>query len=150
MKAKDIVKQMTVEQKALLLTGATSMTTAEFEEFGIPRKNLADGPHGVHSKVGDEERCGHCYPSMSVLGNSWDKELAYENGRAIGNDCIDLGVDMILAPGINIKRNMLCGRNFEYVSEDPVLSGELAAGYIKGVQSTGVGTSLKHFAVNNQ
>ena len=149
-KAKDIVKQMTVEQKALLLTGATSMTTAEFEELGIPRKNLADGPHGVHSKVGDEERCGHCYPSMSILGNSWDRNLVYENGRAIGNDCIDLGVDMILAPGINIKRNMLCGRNFEYVSEDPVLSGELAAGYIKGVQSTGVGTSLKHFAANNQ
>lgn len=150
MKAKDIVKQMTVEQKALLLTGATSMTTAEFEELGVPRKNLADGPHGVHSKVGDEERCGHCYPSMSLLGNSWDKELAFENGCAIGNDCIDLGIDMILAPGINIKRNMLCGRNFEYVSEDPILAGEMGASYIQGVHSTGVGTSLKHFAANNQ
>ncbi|MBR4872959.1 MAG: glycoside hydrolase family 3 C-terminal domain-containing protein [Clostridia bacterium] len=123
------------------------MSTAAIERLGVDGQSLADGPHGVRIPV--ENNCTH-FPNLCNLGSCWDVENAYRMGQAIADDCIEHGVRMILGPGINIKRYMLCGRNFEYLSEDPVLSGELAAGYINGVESQGVATSLKHFAVNNQ
>jgi beta-glucosidase len=144
---KKILDSLTFEEKALLLSGAARMSTTEIERLGIEPKNFADGPHGV--RHGEEENCTH-FPNLCSLGASWDVEAAYKMGEGIALDCIEHDVDMILGPGINIKRNILCGRNFEYVSEDPILSGEMAAGYINGVQSKGVGTSLKHYALNNQ
>lgn len=143
----DIVKQMTVEEKALILTGATPRSTNGVERLGIAPKVLVDGPHGVRKTV--EDNCT-MFPAVVSMGCTWDKELIYELGAALGSDCIEQGVDMILAPGINIKRIPQCGRNFEYVSEDPVVAGEIGAAYINGVQSKGVATSLKHFALNNQ
>ena len=144
---KTLLDSLTFEEKALLLSGAARMSTTEIERLGIEAKNFADGPHGVRHD--EEENCTH-FPNLCSLGASWDIEAAYKMGEGIALDCIEHDVDMILGPGINIKRNILCGRNFEYVSEDPILSGEIGAGYINGVQSKGVGTSLKHYALNNQ
>lgn len=147
MNIKDVVKQMTVEEKALILTGATPRSTNGVERLGIAPKVLVDGPHGVRMTV--EENCT-MFPAVVSMGCTWDKELIFEMGAALGSDCIEQGVDMILGPGVNIKRIPLCGRNFEYVSEDPVVAGEIGAAYINGVQSKGVATSLKHYAMNNQ
>ncbi len=142
-----IISQMTIEEKAALLTGAANMKTAEIERLGIPKKVFADGPHGVR-KSGTDDCIS--FPSLSCAASTWNKELIHLLGVAIAEDCIAHGVDVILGPGANIKRTPLCGRNFEYFSEDPILTGELAAAYINGVQSLGVGTCLKHFAMNNQ
>ena len=142
-----IIKEMTFQEKAFLLTGAANMATTAIERLGIEAQNLADGPHGVRASV--EENCTH-FPNLCALGSCWDVDNAYRMGQAIGDDCVEHGINMILGPGVNIKRYMLCGRNFEYVSEDPVLAGEIVAGYINGVQSKGVATSLKHYAANNQ
>ena len=142
-----IIKELTLEEKANLLTGATSMTTEEIQRLQIQAKRFADGPHGVRTKP--EDKCT-LFPNLCCVGATWDKELVYEMGQALGDECIERGVDMLLAPGINIKRTPLCGRNFEYFSEDPLISGELGAAYINGLQSRGVGASLKHYALNNQ
>ena len=142
-----IIKDMTLEEKAFFLTGSASMATKAIERLGIESQNLADGPHGIRSKR--EANCTH-FPNLCNLGSCWDVDNARLMGEAIANDCIEHGINMILGPGVNIKRYMLCGRNFEYVSEDPVLAGEIAAGYIQGVESKGVATSLKHYALNNQ
>ena len=123
------------------------MHTKALERLGIKTKVLADGPHGIRREP--EENCTH-FPNLCCAGASWDTDLMYEMGEALGEDCIAHNVDMLLGPGINIKRNIECGRNFEYISEDPILSGEMAAAYINGLQSKGVGASLKHFALNNQ
>ncbi len=147
MEIKRIISQMTLEEKALMLTGAANMKTADIERLGIKSIYMADGPHGVRAK--EQNNCTS-FPCLSMVGSTWNKELIYEMGVAIADDCIKNGKNTILGPGINIKRTPLCGRNFEYISEDPVLSGEIAASYIKGVQSMGVGTCLKHFAMNNQ
>lgn len=144
----DVVKQMTLEEKALFITGAANMSTSAIERLNIPARNLADGPHGIR-KASDFENCTS-FPCLCSVGASWNKKNAQKMGEAIGLDCCENGIAMILGPGTNIKRNILCGRNFEYFAEDPVLSGELAASYINGVQSQGVATSLKHFAANNQ
>ncbi len=113
---------------------------------------MCDGPSGIRKGLVEETKDGglHCYPSAHVLANSWDREIVYKVGEAIASDCIDHNVDIILGPGVNIKRTPLCGRNFEYYSEDPYLAGELAAEYIKGCQDRGIGTALKHFCVNNR
>ena len=142
-----IIEKLTFEEKALLLTGAALMSTNAVERLNIEAKRLADGPHGVRIPI--ENNCTH-FPSLCNLGSCWDVENAYLMGQGIANDCIEHGIDMILGPGMNIKRFMLNGRNFEYISEDPVLAGEIAAGYINGVQSKGVATSLKHYAANSQ
>ena len=142
-----MVSAMTLEEKALLLTGAGEMETARLAQYGIPEKKLADGPHGVRHPR--EENCTH-FPNLCCLGATWDKRLARKMGNGIAKDCVEHDVDMILGPGINIKKNILCGRNFEYLSEDPILAGELAAEYISGVEEMGIATSLKHFAANNQ
>lgn len=142
-----LIKKMTLMEKATLLTGAASMQTGEVERLQIKAKRFADGPHGVRVP---RVTGSTAFPNLCCVGATWDKDLVYELGQALGDECIERDVDLLLAPGINIKRTPLCGRNFEYFSEDPVVSGELGAAYINGVQSRGVGTSLKHFALNNQ
>ena len=142
-----ILSEMTFEEKAKLLTGAQSMNTYEIERLGIKSVNFADGPHGT--RLEKEKNCTH-FPNLCNLGSSWSVETAEKMGRGLANECIHNDITMLLGPGINIKRYMLCGRNFEYFSEDPVLAGEMAAGYINGLQEKGVSASLKHFAANNQ
>ena len=141
-----IISEMTFEEKAKFLTGAESMGTFALERFGVDEVKFADGPHGVRHTP--EENCTH-FPNLCNLGSSWNVETARKMGRALADECIEHGVNMLLGPGINIKRNILCGRNFEYISEDPVLAGQIAAGYIEGLQEKGVSASLKHFAANS-
>ncbi len=143
----NILNQMTLEEKAILLTGGAKMSTAEIKRLGIKPVKMADGPHGI--RADKEENCV-AFPCLSMVGATWNKDLIFRMGKALGEDCIAHNINTILGPGINIKRTPLCGRNFEYISEDPVLSGEMAAAYINGVQSNGVGACLKHFALNNQ
>ncbi len=142
-----IMDQLTLEEKAILLTGAASMETAQIDRLGIPSKIFSDGPHGLRLDGTDD-----CvmFPSLSTAASTWDKKLIHKMGEAIAEDCIAHRVDTILGPGVNIKRTPVCGRNFEYFSEDPVLSGEMAAAYVNGLQSKGVGACVKHFALNNQ
>ena len=150
-----LIGQMTLEEKAALCTGASAWTTTPVERLGIPAMLVSDGPHGVR-RVPDIHSLGApslpatCFPSASGIASTWNVDLIHEMGQALGEESIALNVDVLLGPGANMKRTPLCGRNFEYFSEDPFLAGELAAGLIKGIQSKGVGTSLKHFAANNQ
>ncbi|UCF29706.1 MAG: glycosyl hydrolase, partial [Chloroflexota bacterium] len=146
---------MSLEEKAALCTGASSWTTTPVERLGIPEMTVADGPHGVR-RVEDVDDLisksvpATCFPTAASMASTWDVDLIHELGEAIAEECIAQEVAVILGPGVNLKRTPLCGRNFEYYSEDPYLAGEIAVGFIKGVQSKGVGTSLKHFAANNQ
>ncbi len=151
----ELIKQMTLEEKAALCTGAGPWTTTPVERLGIPELTLTDGPHGVRrvedlSTFISKSVPATCFPTASCMASTWNVDLIYRVGEAIAEECIALGVNVILGPGVNMKRTPLCGRNFEYYSEDPYLAGELAVAFIKGVQSKGVGTSLKHFAANNQ
>lgn len=147
MDIKNLINQMTIKEKAELLTGDGGMLTHAIERLSIPAKNFADGPHGVrHEK---EENCTS-FPNLCSAAATFDTDLLYEMGVALAKDCIEHDVDMLLGPGINIKRYAACGRNFEYMSEDPVVAGELGAAYINGLQSLGVAASLKHYALNNQ
>ncbi|MBN2303196.1 MAG: glycoside hydrolase family 3 C-terminal domain-containing protein [Anaerolineae bacterium] len=146
---------MTLEEKAAICTGVNAWQTVPVERLGIPSMWVSDGPHGVRrATVPDDMMAANvpatCFPTASALAATWDRDLIYELGQALGEECIALNVDLLLGPGVNIKRSPLCGRNFEYFSEDPYLAGEMAATFINGVQSKGVGTSLKHFAANNQ
>lgn len=143
----ETLNSLTFEEKVSLLTGDGSMSTAGVERLGLKAKTFADGPHGV--RVDREKNCT-AFPSLCLVGSTWDVELVEKMGKALAKDCIRHNIDMILGPGVNIKRQILCGRNFEYISEDPVLAGEIAAAYINGLQSLGVAASLKHFAANNQ
>lgn len=152
-----IIKQMTLEEKAGLCSGADAWRTKAVERLNIPRIAVSDGPHGLRREpeIGEfigfnESEPATCFPAESAIACSWDKELIKRVGQAIGEECLVENVAVLLGPGVNIKRDPLCGRNFEYYSEDPYLTGELAAAFINGVQSKGIGTSLKHFAVNNQ
>lgn len=150
-----LVAQMTLYEKAALCTGASAWTTTPVERLGIPQFLCSDGPHGVRRQPDVHEMSAKslpatCFPTASCLASSWDVDLVGRVGDALAEECIALGVDMLLGPGTNMKRSPLGGRNFEYFSEDPFLAGEMAAGFINGVQGKGVGTSLKHFAVNNQ
>ena len=145
MTVKEILSQMTLEEKAAILTGAESMLTTGVPRLGIDGKNLADGPHGVRSYV-PGTNCT-TLPSMCAIGATWSKEAAELAGKTMGLDCIHHNKQMILGPGLNIKRNALGGRNFEYVSEDPILTGEIAGHVTKGIEELGIGTSMKHFAL---
>ncbi len=156
-KAKELVAQMTLEEKASLCSGRDCWNLKSLERLGLSSITMMDGPHGLRKQVGDGDNLGIgdslpsvCFPTASAMACSFDRELMYQVGRAIGEECLQEDVAIILGPGVNQKRSPLCGRNFEYFSEDPLLSGELGASLIQGVQSTGTGTSLKHFAVNNQ
>ena len=151
------VADLTLEEKASLTSGASFWTTKGIERAGIPSVMVTDGPHGLRKQRGSSDHLGlgdsvpaTCFPPAVGLGSSWDTELAYRVGKALGVESSIEDVAVILGPGANIKRSPLCGRNFEYLSEDPVVSGVMAAALVQGTQSTGVGTSLKHFAANNQ
>lgn len=150
---KTIISQMTLEEKASLCSGKDWWNTKAIKRLGIPSIRMSDGPHGVRKQIGDkffESAPSICFPTGSALAASWDRKLLEKVGSALGEECQAENISIILGPSINIKRSPLCGRNFEYYSEDPYLSSELAASYIKGVQSQGVGTSIKHYAMNNQ
>lgn len=149
MNKKEIVNRLSLEEKAGLLTGYGPMGTMPVERFEIPSRIMADGPHGVRLEENSGGNATH-FPNLCALSSSWDKAAAYRMGAALGRECLHFKKDMLLGPGVNIKRHILCGRNFEYLSEDPVLSGELAASYIQGLQDQGVSACVKHLAVNNQ
>ena len=154
MKNKEILEKLTLEEKADLCTGKDCWHLNGVERLGIPSVTLTDGPHGLSLRKPDgdirESVTATCFPSAVTTACSWDRELLFRMGQAMGQECLKENVSIILGPGVNMKRSPLCGRNFEYFSEDPLLAGELAAGLIKGIQSRGVGTALKHFAVNSQ
>jgi beta-glucosidase len=150
-----IISQMTLEEKAALCTGASHWTTTPVKRLGVPEMTMSDGPHGVRrvadiNSIADESLPATCFPTASCLASTWDVDLLHKMGEALAEECIALNVDVLLGPGTNMKRSPLGGRNFEYFSEDPFLAGELAASLIDGIQSRGVGTSLKHYATNNQ
>ena len=150
-----IISKMTLEEKAALCTGASAWTTTPIERLGVPEMIVSDGPHGVRRvpdihAMANESLPSTCFPTASCTASTWDVDLIRKMGEAIAEECIALNVDVVLGPGANMKRSPLGGRNFEYFSEDPYLAGEMAASFINGVQSKGVGTSLKHFAANNQ
>ncbi len=154
---REILAQMTLEEKAAICDGADFWHLKGMEKYGFPSIMVCDGPHGLrkkdYSKTGDSlsnSVPAISYPTAATTAASWDPELLYEMGVALGKKCLKEEVGVLLGPGINMKRSPLCGRNFEYFSEDPILAGELAAGFINGVQSQGVGTSLKHFCANSQ
>lgn len=156
-RAIELVGLMTLEEKASLCSGKDCWTLKSIPRLGLNSILMMDGPHGLRKQVGEGDNLGIgdslpsvCFPTASATACSFDRTLLYEIGKAIGEECLQEGVSVVLGPGVNQKRSPLCGRNFEYFSEDPVVSGELAASMIQGVQSTGIGTSLKHFAVNNQ
>ncbi len=150
-----IIQQMTLAEKAALCTGATAWTTTPIERLGVPEMFLSDGPHGVRkltdgSSMGGESFPATCFPTASCQAASWNLDLVAAMGEAIAEECKALGVHVVLGPSNNMKRTPLCGRNFEYYSEDPYLSGRFVTRYIQAMQAAGVGTSLKHFAANNQ
>ena len=150
----DLVQELTLEEKAALCSGASFWETKTVDRLDIPAMLVSDGPHGVRY-VADREhdapaKPATCFPTASAIAAAWDPELAKRIGKAIAEECKSLGVDIILGPGINMKRSPLGGRNFEYFSEDPHLIAELAIAFITAIQEEGIGTSLKHYAANNQ
>lgn len=155
----EILEKMTLEEKASLCSGFDYWHTAAVNHVGVPSIMLTDGPHGIRKRVEEKSKDEKmslkgvpaiCYPTACATACSWDPDLIYKMGEALGDECLKERVSVLLGPGTNIKRSPLCGRNFEYFSEDPYLAGEMAASFINGVQSKGIGTSLKHFAANNQ
>lgn len=157
MKNKEIIKKMSLEEKASLCVGKDYWNSLNIEKYNIPQITMSDGPHGLRVQKTKADNLGinqsevaTCFPALATLGNSWNKEIAYKLGKAIGEEAKKEKVNIVLGPAINIKRSPLCGRNFEYISEDPYLSGILGSEYVKGMQSQNVGACLKHFAVNNQ
>lgn len=157
MKHKDLIDQLTLEEKAALLGGKGEWDSRDIPRLGIPSMIMSDGPHGLRRQAGAGDHLGlnaslpaTCFPTAATMANSWDTELGREVGMALGEEAKALGVNILLGPGMNIKRSPLCGRNFEYFSEDPYVAGKMAASYVKGIQSQGVYSCIKHFAVNSQ
>ena len=155
MNAKEILSKMTIKEKLMLTSGKDFWHLTGNKNYDIPELMVTDGPHGLRKKTGGgmgiaEAVPSVAFPTASCSACSWDRSLLEKMGKAMGEECIQEEVAVILGPGVNMKRSPLCGRNFEYFSEDPVLAGEIGAALINGVQSTGVGTSLKHYAANNQ
>ena len=156
-KIEELIGQMTLEEKAGLCSGLDFWRLKGIERLRIPSIMVTDGPHGLRKQEGQSDHLGlnasaasTCFPTGATLANSWDTELIREVGQAIAQECLEADVQVVLGPSMNIKRTPLCGRNFEYFSEDPWLSGSLGAAYIQGVQSMGIGACVKHFAANNQ
>lgn len=151
----ELIKKMTLQEKASLLSGDGWWKTRAIERLGIPSVYVADGPHGLRiqdasvKKPGDSRRAV-CFPSGTGLASSFNRDMIYEVGTVLGEECKRESVDVVLGPALNMKRSPLCGRNFEYMSEDPFLAGQMASSYVKGIQSCGTGVSIKHFAANNQ
>lgn len=157
MNIKELVREMTLEEKASLCSGQDFWHTQGLPRLGIPPVMVSDGPHGLRKQADEADHLGlHnsidavCFPAACATSASFDRQLMYDMGVVLGKECQAEEVSVLLGPAVNIKRSPLCGRNFEYISEDPCVAGELAAAYINGVQSQGVGTSIKHFAANNQ
>jgi beta-glucosidase len=151
------LSRLNLEQKASLLSGRDWGSTKPIDEAGIRSVTMADGPHGVRFQEADSDHLGighstpaTCFPPAVAMGSSWDPNLAAAVGAGVGEEAVSFGVDIMLGPGVNIKRSPLCGRNFEYFSEDPLISGVLGSAYVKALQEVGPGTSVKHFAANNQ
>lgn len=157
MKYKELINKMTLEEKASLMSGKDFWQSQDIKHHGINNMFLADGPHGIRKQTAAADHLGlnpsepaTCFPTAATVSNSWNEELAEKIGQYLGEEAVVQKVNVLLGPGINMKRNPLCGRNFEYFSEDPYLAGKLAAGYIRGIQSHGISACVKHFAVNNQ
>lgn len=157
LKYEKIISQMTLEEKAGMMSGKNTWETVDYERYGIPSMFLSDGPHGLRRQAGAGDHLGlnaslpaTCFPTAASVANSWDEKLGEEIGAALAEEAVTMGVSMILGPGLNIKRSPLCGRNFEYFSEDPYLSGKMAAAYVRGIQSKGIAACPKHFAANSQ
>ena len=153
----DLIDRMTLEEKASLCSGENFWNLKGVERLGIPSIMVTDGPHGLRKQAGSADHVGlnesvpaTCFPTASALASTWNRELIFKVGEALAEECLQEHVAVILGPSVNIKRSPLCGRNFEYFSEDPYLDGQMASRHIQGVQSKGIGTSLKHYAVNNQ
>ena len=151
------LEELSVAEKAAMLSGGSEWDSRGNEKAGSPSFVMSDGPHGVRRQLGEGDHLGlgaskpaTCFPTAGTVANSWDPALAEEMGEALGQEAHDLDVNVLLGPGMNIKRNPLCGRNFEYYSEDPIVAGRMAAGLIRGIQSNGVSACPKHFAVNSQ
>jgi len=155
---KKLLSQMTIEEKASLCSGLGFWHTTPVPRLDIPSIMMTDGPHGIRKELKEgsvanafgNSAPATCFPPAVTVASAWDRELAYKMGDAIAKEAMELGVTTVLGPGVNIKRNPLCGRNFEYYSEDPFLAGEMAAAFIQGCQANGIGTSIKHYAVNSQ
>ena len=157
LKYESIISKMTLEEKALMMSGKNTWQTVDFEKYGIPSMTMSDGPHGLRRQAGAGDHLGlnaslpaTCFPTAATVANSWDEELGEEIGAALAEEAATMDVNVILGPGLNIKRSPLCGRNFEYFSEDPYHAGKMAAAYVRGMQSKGGAACPKHFAVNSQ
>lgn len=157
MKAQELLKQMTLEEKAAFCSGRDFWHTKGVDRLGIPSVMMCDGPHGLRKQEGEGDHLGInvsietvCYPTAAALASSFDRKVMTKLGEALGEECQAEQVAMLLGPGLNIKRSPLCGRNFEYFSEDPCLAGQMGAAYVKALQSKGIAACAKHFACNNQ
>ena len=154
---KKLVNELTLEEKASLCSGADFWHTKAIDRLNIPAAMVSDGPHGIRKQESLADHMGVAesikaigFPTASAMACSFDRDLLHKVGDALGEECVAEDLAVLLGPGINMKRSPICGRNFEYYSEDPVVAGELGAAFVNGVQEHGVGTSLKHFAANNQ
>lgn len=157
LKYESIISKMSLEEKALMMSGKNTWQTVDFEKYGIPSMTMSDGPHGLRRQAGAGDHLGlnaslsaTCFPTAATVANSWDEELGEEIGVALAEEAATMDVNVILGPGLNIKRSPLCGRNFEYFSEDPYHAGKMAAAYVRGMQSQGGSACPKHFAANSQ
>ena len=157
MKQQKLVEKMTIEEKAAILSGKTVWQTREIDRLSIPSIFLSDGPHGIRKQAGAGDHLGlnaslnaTCFPTAATIANSWNQDLGEEIGQALGEEAASMDVNILLGPGLNIKRSPLCGRNFEYFSEDPYLTGTCAAAAVRGIGKTGAAATIKHFACNNQ
>lgn len=153
----EIISKMTLEEKARMMSGKNTWETVDFPQYGIPSMAMADGPHGLRRQGGSGDHLGlgkslpaTCFPTAATVANSWDEKLGEEIGEALAEEAVTMDVNVILGPGLNIKRSPLCGRNFEYFSEDPYHAGKMAAAYVRGIQSRGIAACPKHFAANSQ
>jgi len=156
LKHEDIIRNLTLEEKCYLLSGRDFWSTVSVEAKGVPSISLSDGPHGIRKQEGAGDQLGlngsvpaTCFPTAATIANSWDTALGEKIGECLGEEAACQDVAVLLGPGLNIKRSPLCGRNFEYFSEDPYLAGKMAAGYIRGIQKNGISACPKHFAANN-
>src|SRR4051795_5830854 len=152
-----LLAELTVAEKASLTSGSSFWYTTPVERLGIPKIMVSDGPHGLRAQPGEGDHLGlggslpaTCFPTASAVASAWNPDLVRRIGQALAQEARACNLSVILGPGVNMKRSPLCGRNFEYFSEDPFLAGELGLALVDGIQSQGVGTSMKHFAANNQ
>ena len=157
LKYEKLIRKMTLAEKAVMMSGKNTWETVDFEKYGIPSMVMSDGPHGLRRQAGAGDHLGlnaslpaTCFPTAAGVANSWDEALGEEIGEALAKEAVTMGVNVILGPGLNIKRSPLCGRNFEYFSEDPYHAGKMAAAYVRGIQSKGIAACPKHFAANSQ